>query len=240
MMPAREEGVAREAPSQRSAHGPGEPVRVIVVDDHPVVRAGLVALINEASGMTVCCDAATPDAALSLIRTRQPHVAVIDLMLGRENGLELVAAISRSQPSVHVLVLSGHDERLYADRALKAGALGYIMKDQAGTELLAAIRRVSEGKSYVSPTTSDHILTTLSTAGRRAAQKPEHRLSDRERHVLTLVGRGLGTSAIADYLDISIKTVESHYAHIKEKLGIHNSRELTRVAVTWAERDSLA
>lgn len=214
------------------------PLRILVVDDHPIVRRGLVELINDERGMRACCEAADSAQALKVIAAGRPDVAIIDLSLGGESGLDLVEAVTRDHPSVRILVLSGHDERLYADRALKAGALGYIMKDRAPTELMAAVRRVAAGKSYVSEETAERILLTLG-AGRRAGDDASAmgRLSNRERHVLELIGRGHSTRDIADQLKLSIKTVESHCARIKEKLGLRNSRELTRVAVTEVERE---
>lgn len=211
-------------------------VRVLVVDDHPIVRKGLVDLFNEAPGLSVIGEAGTIAEGLAAVVAGQPHVAVIDLSLGTESGLDLVALLAEHHAAVRVLVLSGHDEQLYADRALKAGALGYIMKDRGPTELIAAVRRVATGKSYVSPDTAERILSTLG-ASRRAqdSRSAVDRLSDRERHVLTLIGKGLGTREIAQQLDLSVKTVESHYAHLKEKLGARNGRELLRLAVGWAD-----
>lgn len=209
-------------------------VRVVVVDDHPVVRRGLVDLFDEAPDLTVCGQAGTIDEALATVARTGPDVVVVDLALGAESGLDLVATLVGRQPGLSVLVLSGYDERLYADHSLKAGALGYIMKDQAPAELLAAVRRVAGGKPYVSAETAERILSTLGTARRTPQDRsPIDRLSDRERHVLTLMGRGLTTREIAEQLKLSVKTVESHYAHLKEKLGARNERELTRLAVTW-------
>ena len=207
-------------------------VRVVVVDDHPIFRKGLVEAIQDEPGITVCGEAGTVGTALATIAEHKPDVAIVDLSLKDESGLDVVSALARTHPAVRVLVLSGYDERLHADRALKAGALGYIMKDKAATELLEAVRRVAAGKSYVSPETADRILSSL---GRSRRRSPVDRLSDRERHVLTLMGRGVATREIAAQLDLSVKTVESHYAHIKEKLGLRNARELMRVAVMWAE-----
>lgn len=209
-------------------------VRVVVVDDHPVVRRGLVELFDEAPDLTVCGEAGTIGDAIAVAARTAPDVAVVDLALGAESGLDLVAALVTARPALGVLVLSGYDERLYADHALKAGALGYIMKDQAPAELLAAVRLVAGGKPYVSAATAERILTTLG-GGRRAHehQSPVERLSDRERHVFTLMGRGLTTREIAGQLGLSVKTIESHYAHLKEKLGARNGRDLTRLAVTW-------
>ena len=211
-------------------------LRVLVVDDHPIVRKGLVDLLNGAPGLSVCADASSIAESLDALSACQAHVAVIDLSLGTENGLELVATVAERHPDVRVLVLSGHDEDLYADRALKAGALGYIKKDQSPAELIAAVRRVGSGRSYVSAVAAERILTTLgSTRRKEDVQLPVDRLSDRERHVLTLIGKGLATRAIAEQLKLSVKTIESHYAHFKEKLGVRNGRELMRLAVGWSD-----
>jgi len=211
-------------------------LRVLVVDDHPIVRKGLVDLFNGAPGLSVCADASSIAESLDTLSACQAHVAVIDLSLGTENGLELVATVAERHPDVRVLVLSGHDEDLYADRALKAGALGYIKKDQSPAELIAAVRRVGSGKAYVSAVAAERILTTLGSNRRKKdAQLPVDRLSDRERHVLTLIGKGLATREIAEQLKLSVKTIESHYAHLKEKLGARNGRELMRLAVGWSD-----
>jgi len=224
-----EKGVSTPVDRARSA------VRVVVVDDHPIFRRGLVEALSEATGVTVCGEAGTVATALDAVVTQQPDVAIVDLSLGAESGLDLVSSLAKSHPDVRVLMLSGYDERVHADRALKAGALGYIMKDKAARELIAAVHRVAAGKPYVSAETAERILSTLGTSHRSHDQSPLERLSDRERQVLTLIGRGLATRDIASQLNLSVKTVESHAAHIKEKVGARNGRELMRVAVTWAE-----
>jgi DNA-binding NarL/FixJ family response regulator len=210
-------------------------IRILVVDDHPIVRKGLVDLFDEQTGLTVCGQAGTIGQAMAAAASEPPDVAVVDLTLGLESGLELLPLLTASHPAVRVLVLSAHDEKLYAERALKAGALGYVMKDQAAAELIAAVRRVAAGKSHVSADTAERILSTLGAPRRGGAdaRSPLERLSDREHHVLTLLGQGLATSEIAEKLDISVKTVESHLAHLKEKLGARNGRELMRLAVSW-------
>lgn len=220
-------------PATESARANG-PVRVVVVDDHPIFRKGLGDALRGAPGVTVCAEAESIGTALASVAAQRPDVAIVDLSLGDESGLDLVKALAEGYPAVRVLVLSGHDERVHADRALKAGALGYIMKDKAADELLLAVRRVAAGKPYVSEETADRILAALGGA-RSTPASPLDRLSDRERQVLTLMGRGVATRDIATQLDLSVKTVESHYAHIKEKLGIRNGRELMRIAVTWSE-----
>lgn len=213
--------------------------RVLVVDDHPIFRRGLVDALDEQADIHVSGEAATTAAALSAVHQHEPDVVLVDLTLGQESGLDLVAALAHHHPHVRMLVLSGHDELVHADRALKAGALGYLMKDKPIAELLAAIRRVAAGKPYVSPSTADRILSGLGSTRRSAAASCLDRLSDRERRVLSLLGAGLSTRAIAEELDLSVKTVESHYAHIKTKLGVRTGRELMRVAVKWSDDNAV-
>ncbi len=220
----------------RTVTGTSRATRVLVVDDHPIVRKGLVDLFDGAQGLEVCGQAGNAAEARTAVALARPDVAVVDLSLGLESGLDLVTELASTEPPIRLLVLSGHDEQLYADRALKAGALGYIMKDQPPDELITAVRRVATGKSYVSQVTAERILATLGSAHRPKDERaPMDRLSDRERHVLTLVGRGMSTRDIATELGISVKTIESHYAHLKEKLGARNGRDLTRLAVSWTE-----
>ena len=222
----------------RSSVDPGRrSVRVLVVDDHPIFRRGLIDVINDEPGMMVCGEAGDSAAAQAIVAEQRPDVALVDLALQDENGLDLVAAFCQQTPLVRVLVVSGHDERLYAVRALQAGALGYIMKDQAPTELLTAIRRVASGKPYVSNATAERILSTLGLTPASLGTSAFDRLSNRERHVFSLIGRGLATREIATQLELSVKTVESHYANLKKKLGARNSRELTRLAINWTEHD---
>jgi two-component system, NarL family, response regulator FusR len=219
-----------------SSGDPHGTVRILIVDDHPIMRRGLVELVNDAPGLTVCAEAGTIADALTAAAAAQPHVAVVDLSLGVESGLDLVTALAERHPTMHTLVLSGHDEALYADRALKAGALGYITKDQPPAELITAVRRVASGKPYASAETTERILSSLGSRRRVSDARPAiDRLSDRERHVLTLLGKGLSTRDIAGHLELSVKTIESHYAHMKEKLGAASGRELMRLAVAWSD-----
>lgn len=212
---------------------------VLVVDDHPIYRRGLVEALQEQDDLHVCGEAATTAAAIGAVARHEPDVALVDLSLGSESGLDLVAALAQHHPRVRVLVLSGHDEFVHADRALKAGALGYLMKDKSIGELVAAVRRVAAGKPYVSPTTADRILSGLGSSKRAPAASCLDRLSDRERRVLTLLGGGRSTREIAGDLDLSVKTVESHFAHIKHKLGVRSGRELMRVAVKWTDDNAV-
>jgi DNA-binding NarL/FixJ family response regulator len=214
----------------------GAPIRVLVIDDHPIVRRGLVEAIDAEAGLTVCGEAGSAAEALAQasLGPSPPDVAVVDLSLGGESGLDLIAALAARHPDLRILVLSGHDERLYAERALHAGALGYVAKHRPLAELTAAIRKVAAGQTSVSEETTERLLGTMS-GGRRPALGPLERLTDRERHVLTLIGGGSSTREIADRLGLSIKTIETHCAHIKAKLGLRHARDLTRAAVTLTQ-----
>jgi DNA-binding NarL/FixJ family response regulator len=220
---------------------PPHPLRVAIVDDHPVVRKGLTHLINDEPDMSVCGESESAAGALAVIGAARPDVAIVDLALGgasRLDGLDLVKAIAASHPRVRVLVLSMRDELLFAERALRAGACGYVMKHEAIGDLLTAVRRVADGKIYVSERVSERFFAGVT--GRRAAAadfSPIDRLTDREREVFELIGRGLGTRAIARQLKVAVKTVESHHAHIKEKLGLRNVRQLVRVAASWNQSE---
>jgi DNA-binding NarL/FixJ family response regulator len=185
--------------------------------------------------MAVCADTAGGEDVLTLTREHHPDVVLMDLSLGSAHGLNLTRALLEHDSSVRVLVLSMHDEVLFAERALRAGARGYLMKQEAAGELLDGIRRVAAGEICISPRMAERVVAA--TAGRPAAAQtsPMERLTDREREVYELIGRGLGTSAIAARLFVSVKTIETHRAHIKEKLGLQTGPELIRSAVSWIE-----
>ena len=226
-------------PKHASSTVPGRasrtgPLRIVIVDDHPIVRKGLTELINHEPGMIVCGESDTADGGLARIRAERPAVAIVDLSLGLDSGLQLIKTLNMSFPDVKVLILSMHDETLHAERALAAGASGYIMKHAAMQHLIGAIRCVASGKTYVSPEMSERIVARVT--GRRdtpPATAPVDRLTDREREVFTLIGQGLGPREIARQLTVSVKTIETHQARIKEKLGLTHVRELTRAAVSW-------
>lgn len=212
------------------------PVRLVIIDDHPIVRKGLSQLIEETLDLELCGGSETAPGALELIAAVKPDVAIVDLRLGNSSGLDLIKSISVTHPDVHILVLSMRDELLYAERALKAGATGYIMKHESNEDLLTAIRRVARGRPYVSGPLSERLLSTL-TRGRtgEAGSWPMDRLTDREQEVFELAGRGMSTKDIAKQLHVSIKTVDSHYDHIKAKLGLSSVREIVRLAVSMIE-----
>jgi DNA-binding NarL/FixJ family response regulator len=217
---------------------PGEvsptPVKILVVDDHPIVRHGLTQLINDEPGLTVCGTAARPVEALEAIRTRGPDLVVLDLSLGDDSGLELLKKMKIERPDLPVLVLSMHDEAYYADRVLRAGAMGYVMKQQPAEQVIAAIQQVLSGKVYLSESMSASMLTRL--VGGKAVEggTPVDALTDRELQVLNLIGEGLGTRQIAEHLHLSVKTVENYREHIKAKLKLQSSSELVRYAVRWS------
>jgi DNA-binding NarL/FixJ family response regulator len=212
-----------------------EPLRIVIVDDHPIVRKGLTELINHEPGMVVCGESDTADGGLARIQADRPSVAIIDLSLGLDSGLQLVKTLNAALPDVKILILSTHDETLHAERALAAGASGYVMKQAAMEHVIAAIRCVASGRTYVSQAMSERIVARVT--GRRdplgETAAPFESLTDREREVLTLMGRGLSTRDIAQQLALSVKTVETHQARLKEKLGLTHVRELTRAAVSW-------
>jgi len=211
--------------------------RVFIVDDHPLVRESLANLIAQQPDMSICGEAEYSSTALAAIATLQPDVAVVDLSLGDGSGLDLIRDLRKLHPRVAVLVLSMHDESLYAERALRAGARGYLMKRAASRDVVVAIRRVREGRIAVSPELAEALAAKL-VSGPPEGTDPVSTLSDRELDVFRLVGQGRETRQIADALHLSAKTVQTYCARIKDKLGLNTANELLREAVRWlAERD---
>jgi len=207
---------------------------IMLVDDHPLVRSGYRHLIESEPDLCVCCEAATIDQALELVYQYSPDLAIIDLSLPDGNGLDLIRRLRARYPSILILVSSMHDEDLFAERALHAGAMGYINKQEAGEQVIHALRRILDGKVYLSPSmTERQALEPSNNTG-----DPNHsimaRLSNREIEVFDLIGRGLSTSQIAARLNLSVKTIESHFANIKTKLGINSAGELMRSAISWS------
>lgn len=210
--------------------------RVLIVDDHPMMRQGLAQLINNEPDLKVGAEADTAGEGLDLVINQKFELAVLDISLPDKSGLELIKDIQAQKPSLPILVVSMHDEALYAERVLRAGARGYCMKQEGGKKLLEAIRNVLVGKIHVSAKISDQILETFS--GRRPeGTSPVERLSDREFEVFQLIGQGRGTREIADHLHLSVKTVEVHRANIKVKLNVKTATDLVRHAVRWAESE---
>jgi DNA-binding NarL/FixJ family response regulator len=209
--------------------------KVLIVDDHPIMREGLAQLVNLQKDMTVCGEAADGHAALNAVASLRPDLVLSDITMPGKNGLELVKDLHAMHPDVRVLVVSMHDESLYVERVLRAGARGYIMKQEGGKKLIEAIRQVLEGKVYVSQNMSAKILEAFSGNKAESAGSPVERLSDREFEVFQLIGQGKGTKGIAERLHLSVKTVEVHRLKIKEKLKLGTSPELVHYAVRWQE-----
>lgn len=220
--------------SQNKPNSGSGPFRIFIVDDHPIVRQGLCAMINQEADLEICGEADGYHQALERIPESKPDLAIIDLTLEDIGGLELIKQVHARHPEVPVLVLSMHDEILYAERALRAGSRGYIMKQRGSDKLIVAIRTVLRGELYVSETMSSRMLGKYLGQSNTPDSSPVSRLSDRELEIFQLLGNGLGTRDIAGRLSISIKTVESHRENIKTKLRLRNASELVHHATQWA------
>jgi DNA-binding NarL/FixJ family response regulator len=206
---------------------------VLVVDDHPLFRKGVVQLLNDEPDIEVRAQAGTSTDALSAIRQDGIDLAVIDISLeGGPDGIELTKSIRAERPRLPILILSMHDETLYAERALRAGARGYVMKREALDQFITAVRTVLRGEIFISPSMSNRMVYDHIHGG-DYSRSPVDRLSDRELEVLQLIGKGHDVRDIANGLHLSTKTVEAHRAHIKEKLNLGNAREVTRFATNW-------
>jgi DNA-binding NarL/FixJ family response regulator len=204
--------------------------RVFLIDDHPIVRQGLALFIDREPDLTVCGEADGATSALQAIREAMPDFIVLDISLEGPDGLELLKVLRSEYPNLPVLILSMHDESAYAERALRAGANGYIMKQEATEKVLTAIRHILRGDVYLSDRLTKRMLQQF-VHGAVSPRDPLAKLSDRELEVYRLIGAGHGTRQIADELHVSTKTVESYQAHIKEKLSLRNARELVQHAI---------
>jgi DNA-binding NarL/FixJ family response regulator len=209
--------------------------RVFILDDHPITRYGLTQLINEQPDLVVCGEAANSQEALAALKTIPPALVLVDITLPGRSGLDFIKDAQAECPAVPVLVMSMHDENIYAERVLRAGGRGYIMKHEGGKKLMQAIRQVLAGQIFVSEKMSARILEIFS--GRRAATADSlaELLTDREFEVFQLVGQGQGTRDIAQQLHLSVKTVEVHRANIKRKLKLRSGPDLVRYAIRWSE-----
>jgi DNA-binding NarL/FixJ family response regulator len=205
--------------------------RIALVDDHPLVRDGLNARIGAEPDLEVCGEADDPESALALIRERQPDLVIIDVALRHGSGLDLIKTLSALGNGPRILVVSAYDEELFAERMLRAGAHGYVNKQELHGSVLEAIRAVLAGEIYLSAALAQR-LASQAVAGRRSTQGLEV-LSDRELQIFELIGRGSGTRAIAAQLHLSVHTIESHREHIRAKLNLRNGTELLRRAVLW-------
>jgi DNA-binding NarL/FixJ family response regulator len=218
-----------------SSHG--RPARILIVDDHPMVREGMTLRLSAHPDLDVCGEAAGEDEALELVRLTEPDLVIVDISLGQGHGLDLVKRIKAKYPVVKVLVVSGFDESLYAERALRAGAAGYLDKRQSGAKVIEAVRAILAGNRYMSPELAER-LVSQALGGRDMVDDPILRLTDRELEIFRLIGSGLTSGAIAGQLHLSTHTIDTHRENIKRKLGTPNAAELNRRAVQWVLENS--
>jgi DNA-binding NarL/FixJ family response regulator len=213
--------------------------RILVVDDHPIVRQGLALLINQEADLVVCGEAEEATGAMHVLNSARPDVLIVDISLNGPDGLDLLKNIRTTHPALPVLILSMHDESIYAERALRAGANGYIMKQEATEKVLVAVRRILSSEIYVSDRIANKMLKHYITGSGTLRNSSIADLSDRELEVFRLIGDGHGTRQIAQELHLSIKTVESYQAHIKEKLSLRSARELLQHAIQWSMNEKV-
>lgn len=211
--------------------------RVFIVDDHPLLRKGLGELINQQPDMIICGEAEDAPEALKAICQIHPDLVIVDISLKSQNGIELIKNIKAINPSTQILVLSMHDESIYALRVLKAGAKAYVMKQEVVEKVMEAIRRIRAGKVFVSERVAAQMLSQVVDGNDPSRSSPVDSLSDRELEIVTMIGNGTPTREIAKRLSISIKTVESHRAHIKDKLSLTNATQLVQWCVRWVEEN---
>ena len=214
--------------------------RVLIVVDHPVTRFGVAALVNQQRDLVVCGEADGPPGAADLVRKLAPDLAIVDLAHGTIGGIELIRQIKILRPTMRVLVISMQDENIYAERALRAGAAGYIMKKQPVDDILTAIRRVLSGELSLSEEMKEKMIHRAVKGSKEQVVSSIDSLTDREMEVFRLLGNGDPTSEIASKLHLSVKTIDSHREHLKRKLGIGNGADLVRHAIQWAKSEKLA
>jgi DNA-binding NarL/FixJ family response regulator len=212
--------------------------RILVVDDHPMMRAGLTQLINKQSTMEVCWEAGGPQEAMAVIPHHHPDLIIADLTMKTGSGLDFIKDSRTLHENIPILVVSMHDEKVYAERCLRAGASGYIMKEESAEHLVSAIQRVLDGGVYLSETMSARILKSVSGAASRNTDSPLQTLTDREFEVFQLIGKGKTSNEIASQLHISPRTVDVHRSQIKEKLHLKSGTALVHYAVQWFGKEN--
>jgi DNA-binding NarL/FixJ family response regulator len=220
-----------ELPGLAKAQAPNK--RVLVVDDHPMMRVGLVQIVNQQPGIEVCGEAGSPAEAMAQLAGGRPDLILADLAMKGGSGLEFIKDIRALHGDILILVVSMHDEALFAERSLKAGARGYIMKEESGEHLVAAIRRVLAGGTYLSAQMSERLIRRAAAGTPRGSTSPLGVLSDREFEVFQHIGQGKTTREIAEHLHLSTKTIDTHRAKIRQKLEMHSAAALLRYAVQW-------
>jgi DNA-binding NarL/FixJ family response regulator len=224
----------RSAPSQAGLNSGKRPARrVLIVDDHPIVRQGLRRIIENEEDLSVCGEAETARDARTAIKDLNPDVVIADISLRQSDGIELVRDVRAHHPMLPILVLSMHDEAIYAERMLSAGANGYIMKQAASEQFLLSLRRVLDGGIYVSEAVGNNMIQKFAAGGAHVSANPIDRLSNRELQILHMIGKGMSTRETAHSLNLSIKTVESHRQRIKRKLNLTTGTQLVQYAVNW-------
>ena len=212
--------------------------KILIVDDHPIFRMGMKELINQENDFTVCAVATDIAEAIQALADNTPDMAIIDVALADENGLDLVQQIHAKQKDFPMLVLSMHDESVWAERAIRAGAKGYVMKKEASESVIAALRTLREGKIHVSPSMISILLDKLQDDSQEK-ESAEENLTEREAEVFRLLGEGFSTREIAEKMTLGIKTIGTYRDRIKQKLGLKNATELTRRAVLWVNNENL-
>src|SRR5258708_35952103 len=222
------------APTQIAKKG------ILLVEDRPIFRHGLEDILKKQEELRICGHADSAPAALEGMRILRADLAIVDVSINGANGIELVKQMKAELPHLPILVLSMHDESLYALRALKAGALGYVMKAEALQHVINAVRRVLDGRIFVSPRFGEKLIFKAVHGSDSGSHSPVDRLSDRELEVLMMLGNGHNTKSIAQELNLSVKTIETHRAHIKEKVAFTDANDMVRLAVDWVARYELA
>lgn len=221
--------------TKKSKPAPAKPKQILIVDDHPLMRDGLAALITAQPDLAVCGQAADARAALHGVETLRPDLVLLDISLPGKSGLEVIKDLQALAPDLAILVLSMHDELLYAERVLRAGARGYVMKQEGGKRIMEAIRAVLAGQVCVSEKMSARILNAFTGRAAGTGTSPVETLTDREFEIFQLIGQGRSTKEIAAQLHISVKTVEVHRVNMKARLKLATSPELVHYAVRWVE-----
>lgn len=215
----------------------GNKAKILIVDDHPLVREGLADLVNKEKDLVVCGQAEDAYQAIEAIRELKPDMAIVDISLKEKSGLELIKDIKIQHPDLPVLILSMHEESVYAERALRAGAKGYIMKREATKKVVTAIRKVLRGQLYLSEKMTTRLVRKFVDGKPEAGTSPIDRLTDRELEVFSLLGRGNGTRQISEQLHLSVKTIETYRSRIKEKLNLTSASELLQHAFQWVNSE---
>ena len=226
--------VARQSESKPAGGSPGKR-RILLADDHPMTREGLAANLNRQPDLEVCCEASNPAEAMTALAQLKPDLLVTDMTMPGRSGIEFIKDVRAAYPGLPILVLSMHDEMLFAERALRAGAQAYLMKDVGSQKLLEVVRLVLLGQSYVSPQMSARLLDAMTGRRPRGSSSPIEKLSDREFEVFRLLGNGKSTKEVAEALHLSPKTVDVHRSRIKQKLQLKDAATLIHQAVRWVE-----